>query len=81
VGYSGQASNFVMIGRPEFHDVAVDNANEGANRGDFRLLLISLSELVEICLQEAEGKLPSGSVLNVLENVRGHYFNQINYFE
>ena len=49
----------------QFHDVAVDNANEGANRG-ISVLLISLSELVEICLQEQK-ESPFRSVLNVLE--------------
>ena len=73
VGYSGQASNYVCIGRPEFHDVAVGNANEFADRGSPNLLLMPLSALAELCLQEAEEKVSPGTVLGVLENERGHY--------
>ena len=73
VGFSGQASNFVTIGRPGFHEVAVGNANEIADRGDLRLLLISLPELVEICLLEIEGLNPQGTLLSVLEDSQGHY--------
>ena len=73
VGYSGQASNFVTIGRPGFHDVAVGNANEFAARGDRQLLLIALPEFIEVCLSEIESRAPTGSLLKVLENARGHF--------
>ena len=73
VGYSGQASNFVTVARPCFHDVAIGNANEIAARGDQRLLLIPLTELMEILLAEVEGKVASGSLLRVLEGAHGHF--------
>ena len=73
VGYSGQPSNFICIGRPEFHDVAVGNANEIADRGNPILLLMPLPALVELCLQEAEGGASRGTVLSVLEEKRGYY--------
>ena len=73
VGYSGQASNFVTVARPGFHDVAIGNANEMASRGDHNLLLISLPELIEAFLSEIEGKLPSGELLRVLEGAHGHF--------
>ena len=73
VGFSGIPSNFVCIGRPEFHEVAVGNANEIADRGSASLLLMPLPELAELCLQEAEGQVSHGTVLSVLENQRGHY--------
>ena len=73
IGYSGQASNFVTIARPGFHEVAVGNATEVADRGDQRLLLLPLPELMEICLSEIEGTIPSGTLLRVLEDARGHY--------
>ena len=73
VGYSGQASNFVTVARPGFHDVAIGNANEMAQRGDQHLLLIPLTELVEVLLSEIEGTTPSGSLLSVLEGERGHF--------
>ena len=73
VGYSGQASNFVTVGRPEFHDVAIGNANEIARRGDQNLLLIPLAELIEILLSEIEGKIPRGSLTKALEGARGYF--------
>ena len=73
VGFSGKSSNFVCIGRPEFHEVAVGNSNEIAYRGNPSLLLIALPALVEICLQEAEGKVNQGTLLSVLEDQRGYY--------
>ena len=73
VGFSGQASNFVTIARPGFHEIAVGNANEISDRGDPRLLLISLPEFVEVCLREIEGGNPSGTLLAVLEDAHGHY--------
>ena len=73
VGYSSQASNYVTIGRPGFHDVAVGNANEFAARGDQQLLLMALPEFIEVCMSEIEGHAPAGSLLEVLENSRGHF--------
>ena len=73
VGFSGQASNFVTIARPGFHEVAIGNAEEIRTRGGQALLLMPLPELIDICLNEVEGKTPSGSVLNTLEDERGHF--------
>ena len=73
VGYSGQASNFVTVARPGFHDVAIGNANEIAGRGDQHLLLIPLTDLIEVFLSEIEGKIPGGSLMRVLEDAHGHF--------
>ena len=73
VGYSGQASNFATVARPGFHDVAIGNAKEMAERGDQQLLLITLPDLIEIFLSEIEGKIPEGSLLKILEDERGHF--------
>ncbi len=73
VGYSGHAANYVTMGRPDFHDVAIGGANELADRGDQKLLLMSLAELVEVFLCEVEGKIPNGSLLRVLEDSRGYF--------
>ena len=73
VGYSGQADNFVTVGRPGFHDVAIGNATELADRGDQRLLLLPLTGLIEVFLAEVEGTIPRGSLLCVLEDSRGYF--------
>ncbi len=73
IGYSGKACNFVTLGRPEFHDVAIGNAKEIADRGDLNLLLMPLPELIELCLREAEGAIPPSTLLDVLQSARGHY--------
>ena len=73
VGYSERASNYVTVARPEFHDVAIGNANEMAERGDQKLLLIPLPELIEVFLSEVEGRVPEGTLLRVLEGARGHF--------
>ena len=76
VGYSGQASNFVTVARPGFHDVAIGNANETAEKGDQKLLLIPITELIEVFLSEIEGKIPNGGLLKVLECARGHFVDE-----
>lgn len=73
VGFSGQLSNFVTVARPGFHDVAIGNANEIADRRDRRLLLIPLSELIEVCISEIEETIPRGSLLKILEDAQGHF--------
>ena len=73
VGYSGKVANFVTVGRPGFHDVAIGNANEIASRGDQSLLLIPLAELIEVVISETEGKIAKGSLLEALEKARGHF--------
>ena len=72
VGYSGQASNYVTVARPGFHNVAVGNAQEIAARGDQRLLLVPLPDFIDLCLSEIEGMVPRGTLLNILEGSRGH---------
>lgn len=72
VGYSGQASNYVTVARPGFHNVAVGNAQEIASRGDQRLLLVPLPDFVDLCLSEIEGIVPPGTLLGILEDSRGH---------
>lgn len=73
VGFSGDESNFVTIARPGFHEVAIGNAEEIRARGNQSLLLMPLPDLIDICLNEIEGKTPSGSVLRTLEDARGHF--------
>ncbi len=73
VGYSAKASNFVTIARPGFHEVAIGNANEMAVKQDQRLLLLPLSEIIELCLWEIEGRQLKGTLMEVLENRQGHY--------
>ena len=73
VGYSGQAVNYITVGRPEFHDVAIGSAAEMADRGDQKLLLLPLTELIEILLAEVEEAIHKGSLLGVLEDSRGYF--------
>ena len=80
VGYSGKATNYLTVGRPGFHEVAIGNATEMAERQDQMLLLMPLTELVEIFLLEAERKIHQGSVLRVLEDSRG-YFSSDEYLD
>ena len=80
VGYSGKATNYLTVGRPGFHEVAIGNATEMAERQDQMLLLLPLTELVEISLLEAERKIHQGSVLRVLEDSRG-YFSSDEYLD
>ena len=80
VGYSGKATNYLTVGRPGFHEVAIGNATEMAERQDQMLLLMPLTELVEFFLLEAERKIHQGSVLRVLEDSRG-YFSSDEYLD
>ena len=53
--------------------VAIGNANEDGSESDQQLLLVPLTELIEVFLSEVEGNIPSGSLLRVLEDARGHF--------
>ncbi len=71
VGYQGTASNFVVIGRPEFHKVAIANSLEISLKGE-RILLLPIDVLVELCLQKVEGKLSRDQLVSRLEDSRGY---------
>ena len=71
VGYSGTASNFVVIGKPDFHHLAIDNAKEISGKKD-HLFLIPLDAFVELCLQKVEGKLTKDDLISKLEDSRGY---------
>jgi len=70
VGYSGKASNFLVIGKPDFHKVAMENAQELAGKGE-NLLLVPVDVIVELCLQIIEGKIPQKDLISKLEDMRG----------
>jgi hypothetical protein len=70
VGYSGIASNFVVIGKPHFHKNAIDNAIKLASK-DPHLLLVPVDVIVELCLKKVEGKLSEDELVNKLEDTRG----------
>lgn len=71
VGYSGTPSNFVVIGKPNFHSTAVENAKELAAKGQ-QILLLPLDTLVELCLRNVEGKMTKEELLAFLEDNAGH---------
>ena len=66
---SGDPSNFVVVGRPKFHETAVLNVQEIGVREN--LLLITVPELVEIIIRVCEGKLSRDQLLDTLENSTG----------
>jgi hypothetical protein len=70
VGYSGTASNFVVIGKPHFHKIAIDNAKELASKGT-NILLVPVDVIVELCLGKIEGKLAEQQVVGKLEDING----------
>lgn len=70
VGYLGKASNFIVIGRPDFHKTAVENVQELAGKGE-NLLLIPADVIVELCLQMIEGKISREGLISKLEDTHG----------
>lgn len=71
VGYQGAASIFVVIGKSEFHEVAIANSSEISRKGE-RILLLTLDVLVEYCLRKVEGKLSLEQLVSLLEDGRGY---------
>lgn len=71
VGYTGKASNFVVIGKPSFHTLAIDNAAELAARGG-SLLLVPVDVIVELCLRKVEGTISRDELISKLEDSRGY---------
>ncbi|MBN2462653.1 MAG: DEAD/DEAH box helicase [Dehalococcoidia bacterium] len=70
VGYTGAASNFIVVGKPDFHKVAIDNAKELAGKGS-HILLLPVDVVVELCLQKIEGKISRGDLISTIENTYG----------
>jgi replicative superfamily II helicase len=70
VGYTGTASNFVVVGKPDFHSVAVDNAKELAGKGN-HILLLPVDVIVELCLRTIEGKISRGALVSTIEDRYG----------
>lgn len=71
VGYSGNASNFVVIGKPDFHSIAIDNTIEILSKGE-HLLLVPVDVVVELCIQKIEGKISREDLISKLEDTRGY---------
>ena len=71
VGYTGTASNFVVIGKPDFHTVAIDNAAEKSDKGE-KILLLPADVIVELCLQVVEGKISRDEMISKLEDTHGY---------
>jgi hypothetical protein len=65
-------SNAVVIGKPDFHKIAIDNAKELAGKGAGNLLLIPIDVIVELCLRKVEGKLTRENIISWLENQHGY---------
>ena len=70
VGYTGTASNFIVIGKPDFHNIAIENAKEVAGKGD-RILLLPVDVMVELCLQKIEGKISREALISTIEDKYG----------
>jgi len=75
VGFTGQASNYITVGKPDFHDLAIKNVHEVTERGE-KLLLLRVDVLAELCLNVIEGKLKREDLLDFLENKRGYISSQ-----
>jgi helicase len=70
VGYTGTASNFIVVGKPDFHNVAIDNAKELAGKGG-HILLLPVDVIVELCLQKIEGKISREALISTIEDKYG----------
>ena len=70
VGYAGNASSFLVVGKPSFHSTAVENALELAAKAE-DILLVTVDVMVELCLQVIEGKMPQATLISKLEDTRG----------
>ena len=70
VGYTGIATNFVVVGKPDFHNVAIYNAKELAGKGN-HILLLPVDVIVELCLQKIEGKISREALISTIEDRYG----------
>lgn len=64
--------NFVTVGKPDFHELAISNAKELAAEGSRRLVLVPVAVLAEACIRVFEGKLDRSVLLNILRNQTGY---------
>jgi hypothetical protein len=75
VGFTGQASNYVTVGKPGFDELAIENAREIAEKGE-RLLLLRVDVLGGLCLKIFEGKIVAKDLLEFLETRQGYVSRQ-----
>lgn len=65
--------NFVVVGRPDFHETAQRNVEEIAHDDARPMLLLPVAVLGEMCLRVFEGKSTPEALLEILERERGYY--------
>jgi len=75
VGFTGRASNYITIGKPDFHERAIKNAQEVTEKGQ-RLLLVPVDVLAELCLKCFEGKITQEVLLELLETRHAYISRQ-----
>lgn len=64
--------NFITVGKPDFHELAISNAEGLAAEGSRRLLLVPVAVLAEACIRVFEGKLDRNVLLDILGNQTGY---------
>jgi hypothetical protein len=67
--------NYITVGKPDFHDLAIRNAWEVTEKGQ-NLLLLPVEVLAELCLKCIEGKITREVLLEFLETRHGYVSRQ-----
>ena len=64
--------SFIVVGKPDFHETAIRNAQSMSREAGRRLLLIPFSVVSELCVRVVEGSLPRKDLVSVLRNKTGY---------
>lgn len=68
----GPIRNFVVVGKPDFQELAQSAADEIAPEQERRILLVPVGVLGDMCLSVAEGSLTAENLLHVLAEQQGY---------
>jgi hypothetical protein len=68
----GPIHNFIVVGKPDFQELAQSAGDEIAPEGERRILLIPVGVLGDLCLSVVEGVIDRARLLQILSDEQGY---------
>lgn len=68
----GPIRNFVVVGKPDFQELAQSAADEIAPEGERRILLLPVGVLGDLCLSVVEGVIDRARLIHILTDEQGY---------
>lgn len=72
IGAPTPIKNYVVLGKPGFHNLAKENARELVNDQTRSILLLPVTVFGELCMKVLEGTLQPSELVDTLQRSRGY---------